>query len=107
MALTECINEGQWLNGLLGEANKHMECFVEQPIAIKEDNMSTIAMTKQANNHSRTKHIDIKYHYNREMVEMKKVELTYCPSKLMIADIMTKPLNGEQFEKLRYDLGLE
>jgi hypothetical protein len=51
MALTKCIKEGQWFNGVLDEANKHMEYFVEQPIAIKEENMSTIAMTKQANNH--------------------------------------------------------
>jgi hypothetical protein len=36
------------------------------------------------------------------MVGAKKVELFYCPSKSMIADIMTNPLNGEQFQKLRY-----
>jgi hypothetical protein len=37
------------------------------------------------------------------MVEAKKVELIYCPSKSMIAEIMPKPLNGEQFQKMRYD----
>ena len=39
---------------------------------------------------SRTKHIDIRYHYIREAVQNKEIELKYCPSEEMIADTLTK-----------------
>ena len=50
------------------------------PMTIFEDNQSMIEMTKNPQNHPRTKHIDIKFHHIREMVTMNKVELKYCKS---------------------------
>ena len=40
-----------------------------------------------------TKHIGIKYHYIREQVNSRKVELKYCPTEDMIADVLTKGLS--------------
>ena len=51
-----------WLRALLNEFNFHQE----QPTIIKEDNQGTISMAQNPVSHSRTKHIDIKYHYVRE-----------------------------------------
>jgi hypothetical protein len=42
-----------------------------------------------------------------DMVEAKKVEFIYCPSESVTTQIMTKPLNGKQFQIMRYDLGFE
>ena len=40
----------------------------------------------------RTKHIDIKFHYVREVLQEGVIELVYCPTNSMTADILTKPL---------------
>ncbi|XP_019435912.1 PREDICTED: uncharacterized protein LOC109342373 [Lupinus angustifolius] len=51
--------------------------------------------------HGKSKHIDIRFHFLRDLVKDGVVELSYCNSQDQIADIMTKPINFEQFEKLR------
>ena len=60
---------------------------------LHEDNQSTIALAKNQHMHGRTNHIDIKYHFIREMVEMGKIKLAYyCPTEDMIANILMKGL---------------
>ena len=54
-------------------------------------------MAKNPQYHGRAKHIDIKFHYVREQVEMKNIKLENCPSKDMIADILTKGLVSAKF----------
>ena len=71
-----------------------------------EDNQGDIALGKNPVNHARTKHIDIRYHYVREAVEDHVIDLEYCPTKKMIADLLTKPLPKTQFETLRLEMGL-
>ena len=52
------------------------------------------------------KHINIKFHYIREQVEKKTIQLEYCESKNMVADMLTKALLSSQFVKLREMLGV-
>ena len=52
------------------------------------------------------KHMDIKYHYVREMVERQAVVTVYSPTDIMLADILTKPLAGQRFEFSRSGLGV-
>ena len=59
-----------------------------------------------SSHHARTKHIDIRY-YVREAIQESCIELKYCPSHDMITDILTKPLSGEQFKRLRQAMGLD
>jgi hypothetical protein len=47
-----------------------------------------------------SKHIDIKYHFNRESLESGEVVLQYCPTTKMIADVMTKSLPAPQHRAL-------
>ena len=54
----------------------------------------------------RIKHIAIKYHFIKEQVSSGKLELKYCKTNDMIADMLTKGLSGEQFEKLRLMAGV-
>jgi len=62
----------------------------QQPTTLMEDNQGAIARNPVA--HARTKHIDIRYHYIREAMQNEIVNLCYCPTEVMIADILTKPL---------------
>ena len=73
---------------------------------IYEDNPSIICMAKNPQYHGRAKHIDIKFHYIREQVEKKVIQLEYCESKNMVADMLTKALLSSQFVKLREMLGV-
>ena len=70
-------------------------------MVIYEDNQSAISMAKNPQFHGRVKHIDIKYHFVREQVGNGKLELKYCKTNDKIADMTTKELSGEQFERLR------
>jgi len=72
-----------------------------------EDNQGAIAIANNPVAHSRTKHIDIRYHFVREAVLNKTVELRYCPTEFMIADILTKSLSRERFETLRCAIGID
>ena len=63
-------------------------------------------MTKNLQHQGRAKHIDIKFHYIREMVTMNKIELKYCKSDEMIADMLTKRIGKIQFAKLMIVIGL-
>ena len=56
--------------------------------------------------HAKTKHIAIKYHYVRELVEDKQVKMEYVSSKEQIANIFTKALPKDAFEYLRSKLGV-
>ena len=63
-------------------------------------------MAKNPQFHGGTKHIAIKYHFIREQVSSGKLELRYCKTIDMIADMLTKGLSGEQFEKPRLMSGV-
>ena len=97
IALAKAAQELIWLQRLLMDMNKNSV----DPMTIFEDNQSTIAMTKNPQHHGKAKHIDIKFHYIREMVTMNKIELKYCKSDKMIVDILTKGIGKIQFAKLR------
>ena len=89
--------EAIWLRLLL----KSIGFTQEEPTTLYEDNNGCIAISKDARYHSKTKHIDIKYHFIRDAVVKRNVELKYCTSKDMRADILTKPLPKSSFEHLR------
>ena len=67
---------------------------------IWEDNQACIAQSKNPVNHSRSKHILLKYHYLRDLTESGIVRLEYIPTADQIADIFTKPLPPKQFINL-------
>ena len=77
-----------------------------QETTILEDNQSAICLAKSQQVHGRTKHIDIKYHFIRDLVEAGRIKLTYCASEDMVADMLTKRLTIKQFEKLRLLAGI-
>ena len=102
ISLAKAAQESIWLQRLLMDMNENSV----DAMTIFEDNQSTIAMTKNSQHHGKAKNIDIKFHYIREMVPMNKIELKYCKSDEMIADILTKGVGKTQFAKLRSMIGL-
>ena len=71
-----------------------------------EDNQSAISIAQNAQFHGRTKHIDMRHHFVREKVNDGTIELKYCRSDRMLADMLTKGLPGAAFEKLREMAGV-
>jgi hypothetical protein len=70
------------------------------------DNESAIRMTDNPVEHSRTKHIDIRYHFLRDHQQRGDIEITYVSTKEQLADIFTKPLDEKTFTKLRNKLNI-
>ena len=83
-----------------------LEDRTKEPVLLFEDNQSTISMSKNPQFHGRSKHIGIKYHFVRDQAEKNIVELRYCPTENMIADIMTKGLSKEKLVELRAMAGI-
>ena len=78
----------------------------EGPTSIYYDNSSTIKLSKNPVLHGRSKHIDVRFHFLRDLTKEEVVELGPCQSQEQIADILTKPLKLEAFVKLRGLLGV-
>ncbi|KAK2444948.1 putative mitochondrial protein [Trifolium repens] len=90
-----------WMKQMLKEYD------VEQDvITLYCDNLSAINISKNPVQHSKTKHIDIRHHFIRDLVENKVVTLEHVGTKDQVADIFTKALDAVQFENLRGKLGI-
>ncbi|KAF1322207.1 Integrase catalytic core protein, partial [Globisporangium splendens] len=106
IALSLAIQEGKWVHRLLCEIL--VAAGVESPkLVIFEDNQSCIKMTKNPVNHGRAKHIDIKYHHIRDEVKSGEVEVEYCSTSMMLADLLTKGLPGPRHQELTEDLSIQ
>ncbi|GJZ98956.1 hypothetical protein Tco_0671507 [Tanacetum coccineum] len=68
------------------------------------DNTSVIAISNNPVLHSRTKHIDIRYHFIRDHILKDDIELHFVPTNLELADIFTKPLAEPSFTRLVAEL---
>ena len=102
LAMSDATTEAIWLRGLLDELGQTQL----EPTVIHEDNQGSIALSKNPEKHSRMKHIDIRYHFIREKVTSKEIIPSYINTKEQLADILTKPIPKDQFEKLREELGV-
>ena len=101
-ALSLAAQEAIWLRQL----NTDLQGKQSEPTILYEDNEVAICLSKNPQCHERLKHIDIRYHFIREQVNNQNIELKYCPTNNMIADMLTKCLGKETFEKLRTLAGL-
>jgi hypothetical protein len=70
------------------------------------DNSSTIKLSKNPIMHGKSKYIDVRFHFLRDLTMNGIVKLEYCGSKDQLTDIMTKPLTLEVFTRLRELLGV-
>ena len=70
------------------------------------DNTSAINLSKNPVQHSKSKHIEIRYHFIQDLVEDKVACLEFIHTTNQKANIFTKPLNGPRFESLRKTIGV-
>ena len=72
---------------------------------LMQDNMSTIKLAEKGNSTSdRTRHIKIRYYFVNQFLENGEMKIKYCPTDKMVADILTKPLQGEHFKAMAMKL---
>lgn len=102
ISATTSASQAIWLRRLLADFNQKQAGATE----IFCDSMSAIAMTKNQAYHSRTKHIDIRYHFIRSLVTNKDIVLKFCNTKEQVADILTKALPLEKQENFRKQMGV-
>lgn len=101
IALSHGAKEAIWLRQMLSDLK--ISC-VSIPMYI--DNQSAIKLAKNSEFHKRSKHIDVRFHFVRDVVNRKEIELNYVQSKQQLADIFTKPLAKQQFCILREQLNI-
>ena len=101
VTVTSGAQEALWFNALLKELG-----YMQETVVIYEDNEACINLTKNPQEYKRTRHIQVKYHFIRSLVQEKKIKLEYCNTKKQLADIFTKGTNGPRLKEICGQLGL-
>jgi hypothetical protein len=92
----------QWLRTFLAETQLY-----RSPVTnIMADNQSAIALSRNPEFHKRTKHFNVKFHYQRAVLDAGGIELQYIPTGEQAADGLTKPLGPTSFAKFCSLLGV-
>jgi hypothetical protein len=97
VALCDAATEIVFLRNLLRELGFNQT----GPTIIYEDNKSCIDWAHGLYNHKRSKHINPKYHFTRQLIKHNRIKLKHCSTKQMLADILTKPLSSTNFSIFR------
>jgi hypothetical protein len=101
MATTHASKEVVWLQRLCSGIG-----LVQQAVRLDCDSQSAIFLAKNPTYHSNTKHIDVQYHFVRDMVEEKKVLLEKVDTLKNVADSLTKSVSTEKFSWCRVTMGI-
>ena len=102
VALSEAGREACWLRNLYEELGYHQE----RPTLIKGDNDGSISMAKNPQFHNRSKHIAIRWHWIRELVEENLINIENCRDPEQTADILTKALPRPKHKKHTSEMGM-
>ena len=78
----------------------------QDTMCVFRDNTNAINLSKNLVQHSKSKHIEIRYHFIRDLVEDKVVCLEFIHTDNQKADIFTKPFDGPRYESLRKTIGV-
>ena len=101
-SLAQGICEGIWLRRLLSS----LKIPYDSQVLLHCDNEAAISIVKNHVHHDRTKHIEIDKHFISEKIDNEDIKLHHNPSRLQIADIMTKALPSPLFSDLCCKLNL-
>jgi hypothetical protein len=107
IALATCAKQGQWIAQIFRDLNLS-KYIGKNPRLVQMfgDNQGAIALTQNAHLNDRSKHVDICYHFIRDLTEKEHLKVDYIPTADMTADGMTKPLQRVKFEKFKAQMGL-
>ncbi|KAJ9546217.1 hypothetical protein OSB04_025924 [Centaurea solstitialis] len=101
VAAGSCCAQVLWMRNQLRDYG-----FQLSKIPIYCDNTLAIAIANNPVLHSKTKHIEIRYHFIRDHVMNGDVELHFVPTEYQLADLFTKPLDEKRFNQLISELGM-
>ena len=101
VAAASCCAQLLWIKQQLKDFGIETGC-----IPILCDNTSAMNMAKNPAQHKRTKHIDVRHHFLHDNVEKGNIVMKFCKTEDQVADIFTKALGRESFQKNRLELGL-
>ncbi|WVZ48731.1 LOW QUALITY PROTEIN: hypothetical protein U9M48_000150 [Paspalum notatum var. saurae] len=100
IAAASCCSQLLWMKATLSDFGLR---FGKIPLLV--DSTSAISVAKNPVLHSRTKHIDVRFHFLRDHYEKGDIDLVHVASENQLADIFTKPLEFSSFVRLRGELG--
>ncbi|WVZ89145.1 LOW QUALITY PROTEIN: hypothetical protein U9M48_035590 [Paspalum notatum var. saurae] len=101
IAAASCCSQVLWMKAILSDFGLR---FGKIPLLV--DSTSAISIAKNPVLHSRTKHIDVTFHFLRDHYEKGDIDLVHVASENQLADIFTKPLEFGAFVRLRGELGV-
>ena len=96
VAMSRCAQQMVWMHSWLSE----VKVDYATPGLIKGDNRGAIALTKNTKDHGKVKHIDIRHHYIRELLQSGIITTEQVPSADNLADLFTKPLPRDHHHQL-------
>ncbi|XP_035539541.1 uncharacterized mitochondrial protein AtMg00810-like [Juglans regia] len=99
-ALANTTAEVLWLQSLL----KELHIFLPKAPILWCDNLGATYLSVNPILHSRTKHMEIDFHFVRDRVAAKTIQVAFLPSKDQLADIFTKPIVSTRFSSMRTSL---
>lgn len=103
IATSMCACQVVWLMNLMKGLSSE-ECEV---MTLMINNVSIIILTKNLIAHGRIKHIEMRFHYLRELVSEEKLKLGCCKSEDQVDNLLTKGIIIEVFKKLKKHMSLE
>ena len=104
MAFSAAVQEAVWLKRFLSHLG--IKEGASNLVLVNCDSQTAIAFTKDSKYHSKTKHIDIKYNFVRDMVAQKEVNIQYISTHKMVVDPFTKPIPRDTFTNYVRSLGM-
>jgi hypothetical protein len=102
VALSEAARKTKFIQKVL----KSLNFEVDLPIKMFVDNVGTIFLANNRNASDGTKHVDIRYHFVREMIDIGFIEIVFVPTDENIADIFTKNLDSKKFKNFQMKLNV-
>lgn len=103
IAMAVAAQEALWLKNIFNDLG--VAKMFQRP-CIQADNTSALALAQKDIVDDRSKAVDIKYHFIKDVVKKKLIELKYVMSRDNLADILTKSLNGRKTQELAARMGL-
>ncbi len=107
IAMSTTAKQGQWIAQVLRDLG--MGAYVapnHQTVDTRGDNQGAIALAKNPHLTERSKHIDVAYHFIRDLHERKRAAVTYVPTSEMAADGLSKPLARSLFQSFMSQIGM-
>ncbi|OBW64777.1 MAG: Nucleotide-diphospho-sugar transferase [Aureobasidium pullulans] len=121
MAMCQAAKQSQWLAQLLRDMGygKYIGCnqyqptvreeqsfVIRSPVKLFGDNQASLSLVRDAHTHERSKHIDVAYHYVRDLHRRNRINVEFIGTRDMVADGFTKPLPKPDFARFIDQLGL-